>query len=260
MTSLRKLPISAVVVARDEADRIGRCVASLVPICSEVLVLDSGSTDDTVRIARDAGATVQFQPWLGFAAQKNMAIACSHHEWVLLLDADEWLADGAADVLIDLFACDKVDSCDAWSLYRRTHFLGTPLRHGGWGRERMERLFRRRYRYAPALVHERLDLRGARIGESGAGIEHDTARSPDEYVGKLDRYAHLFAQQRHAEGKRAGLLSPAVHAIAYALKNAVLRGGFLDGPRAWQYHAAHTRYVWKKYRYLHGLSAGTAQN
>lgn len=260
MESPRKLPISAVVITRDEADRIGRCVASLVPICGEVLVLDSGSRDDTVRIARGAGATVHYQPWLGFAAQKNMAITRSCHEWVLLLDADEWLADGAVEALTELFLCDDVESCDAWTLRRRTHFLGTPLRHGGWGRERMERLFRRRYRYAPSLVHERLDLRGARIGESGAGLEHDTARNRDEYLGKLDRYAHLFAEQRHAEGRRAGLLSPALHALSYAVKNAVLRGGFLDGPRAWQYHAAHTRYVWNKYRYLHGLSAETAQH
>jgi len=260
METPRKLPLSGVVIARDEADRIGRCVASLVSICDEVLVLDSGSRDDTVSIARDAGATVEYQPWLGFAAQKNMAISRSQHEWVLLLDADEWLAEGAAEALANLFLCDAVDGCDAWILRRRTHFLGTPLRHGGWGRERVQRLFRRRYRYAPALVHERLDLRGARIGESGAGIEHDTARNRDEYLCKLDRYAHLFAEQRHAEGQRAGLLSPPLHALAYALKNAVLRGGFLDGPQAWQYHAAHTRYVWNKYRYLHGLSAESAQH
>ncbi len=257
-----RLPLTAVIVARDEADRIGRCVASLVPICREVLVLDSGSVDDTVQIAREAGATVQHQAWLGFAAQKNMAISRSSDEWVLLLDADEWLADSTAEALAELFQSGEIETRDAWSLHRRTHFLGTPLRHGGWGNERLQRLFRRRYRYLPSLVHERLDLRRARIGDAGisAGIEHDTARNRDEYIGKLDRYAHLFAEQRHSEGKRAGVLAPASHAFFYALKNAVLRGGFLDGPRGWQYHAAHIRYVWNKYRYLHGLSEGTAQH
>ena len=260
MDTPHRLPMTAVVVARNEADRIGRCIGSLVPLCAEVLVLDSGSTDDTVQIARQAGARVEFQHWLGFVGQKNLAISRSSHEWVLLLDADEWLGDGAAGVLAALFAGGRVDTRDAWTLVRRTHFLGAPLRHGGWGRESVQRLFRRRFRYAPALVHERLDLRGARIGDCGARIEHDTARNRDEYVAKLDRYAQLFAQQRHAEGKRANALSPASHALFYVLKNAILRGGFLDGPRGWQYHAAHTRYVWNKYRYLHDLPAAGPQH
>ena len=107
-----RLPLTAVIVARDEADRIGRCVASLVPICREVLVLDSGSVDDTVQIAREAGATVQHQAWLGFAAQKNMAISRSSDEWVLLLDADEWLADSTAEALAELFQSGEIETRD----------------------------------------------------------------------------------------------------------------------------------------------------
>src|SRR5690606_29127681 len=134
------LPVSGVVIARDEGDRIGRCVASLAALCREVIVLDSGSRDDTVAVATAAGARVEQQDWLGFAAQKNAAIARATQPWVLLLDADEWLGADAAQRLRALFADGAVERADAWRLPRRTHYLGTALDHGGWGREWVERL------------------------------------------------------------------------------------------------------------------------
>lgn len=252
------LPLSGVVIARNEADRIGRCLQSMRGVCSEILVLDSGSDDDTVAIARAAGARVEHQDWLGFSAQKNAVIARTTQPWVLLLDADEWLGAGAEPALRALFAPSlpgraPVESADAWQLLRRTHFLGRALQFGGWGREATERVFRRELRYLPLQVHEKLDLTGRRIGRIRARIEHDTARSLDEYRGKLARYALLFAQQKHAAGKRASALSPWTHAAAYWLKNYLLRGGFLDGREGRTYHACHTRYVFDKYRHLLAL-------
>ncbi len=245
-----RLWISGVVIAKNEAGRIGRCVASLASLCADVVVLDSGSTDTTVAEAEAAGATVRQQSWLGFAAQKNAAIALATQPWVLLLDADEWLDESAGDAVRGLFANAGVERADAWELERRTHFLGTPLNHGGWGRERAARLFRNDLRYLPAAVHERLDLRGRRVLLLRARIEHDTARSLDEYRAKLARYAQLWARQKHAEGRRAGVLAAPIHAAAYWLKNYVLRGGFLDGSMARTYHACHARYVHEKYRTL----------
>ena len=244
------LPLSGVVIARNEGDRIGRCVASLANVCREVLVLDSGSDDDTVAVATAAGACVRQQPWLGFAAQKNAAIAAASQPWVLLLDADEWLAPEAAPTLRTLFAEGAVERADVWRMPRRTHFLGATLDHGGWGREPVERLFRRDLRYLPAEVHEKLDLHGRRVTALDARIEHDTARSLDEYAAKLQRYARLWAQQRRAAGKTAGALSAPLHAAAYWLKNYVLRGGFRDGAMARHYHRLHARYVYDKYRLL----------
>ncbi|MFC7300607.1 glycosyltransferase family 2 protein [Cognatiluteimonas weifangensis] len=247
-----KLPLSGVVIAKDEGDRIGRCVASLAALCREVIVLDSGSGDDTVAVARAAGARVEQQPWLGFAAQKNAAIARATQPWVLLLDADEWLDAAAGSTLRTLFAGGAVERADVWRLQRRTHFLGTPLQHGGWGREPVERLFRPDLRYLPAEVHEKLDLAGRRVAAVPARIEHDTARSFAEYADKLQRYAQLWAQQRRAAGQRAGALAAPLHAAAYWLKNYLLRGGFLDGPMARRFHALHTRYVFLKYKLLRG--------
>jgi len=244
------LPLSGVVIAKNEGDRIGRCVASLTATCSDVLVLDSGSSDDTVAVATTAGARVEQQPWLGFAEQKNAAIARARQPWVLLLDADERLDAEALPALRALFDSGRVEEADVWRLLRRTHFLGVPLNHGGWGRETVERLFRNDLRYQPADVHERLDTTGRRVATVAARIEHDTARSDAEYAGKLQRYAGLWAQQKRAEGRRAGAMAAPLHAVAYWLKAVVLRGGFLDGPVAMRYHALHARYVRDKYRLL----------
>jgi (heptosyl)LPS beta-1,4-glucosyltransferase len=250
------LPLSGVVIAKDEADRIGRCVASLAALCREVLVLDSGSTDATAAIARAAGARVEQQPWLGFAAQKNAAIARATQPWVLLLDADEWLAPEALPMLRAWFADGRVEHADVWRLQRRTHFLGAPLNHGGWGREPVERLFRADLRYRPAQVHERLDLDGRRVGALPARIEHDTARSDAEYAAKLQRYAQLWAEQKRAEGRHAGALAAPLHAAAYWLRHMVVQGGFLDGATGRRYHALHARYVAQKYRLLRAAGAG----
>lgn len=251
-----KPPVTGVVIAKNEGDRIGRCVASLAPLCFEVIVMDSQSDDDTVAIAEAAGARVVQQAWLGFAAQKNAVIALAQTPWVLLLDSDEWLADGADDAIRKIFADGRVEQADVWSLLRRTHYLGTALNHGGWGKEKVARLFRNDLRYKPASVHEALDLTGKRVATLDARIEHDTARSDDEYAAKLQRYARLWAAQRHAAGKRAGAFAAPLHAAAHWLKNYILRGGFLDGGHARRYHALHTRYVFDKYRLLRTMTAG----
>lgn len=247
------LPLSGVVIAKNEADRIERCVRSLASVCAEVVVLDSGSTDNTVARARAAGARVEHQDWLGFAEQKNAVIALAKHRWVLLLDADEWLGEGAAESLRKLFEDKRIERAEVWRLERRTHFLGTLLKHGGWGREAVERLFWQPIRYWPALVHERLNKDGLRVKKAAIRIEHDTARSEEEYRQKLARYAALMAQQRFDAGRRAGPLSAHAHAAFYFLKNVVFRGGFLDGPGGWRYHCCHVRYTFDKYRLLRRL-------
>lgn len=252
-----QLPISGIVITRNEADRIARCIASMTEVCNEIVVLDSGSTDTTVAIARRLGARVERLAWRGFAAQKNAAIALASQPWVLLLDADEWLDPQGVARIRGLFAEGVAESADVWRLHRRTHYLGTRLEHGGWGREAVDRLFRNDLRYRPALVHETLDLGDRRIGRLDVRIEHDTARSDAEYAAKLQRYAALWAQQKHASGRRAGPLSALLHAAAYWTKNYLLRGGFLDGPRSRRYHALHARYVYDKYRLLRdGMPAG----
>ena len=247
------LPLSGVVITMNEADRIGRCIESLRAVCDEVIVLDSGSSDDTVAIARRLGAHVEHLGWLGFAAQKNAAIERATQPWVLLLDADEWLDADAQQAVRDLFA-GALEQADVWQLMRRTHFLGHAMRAGSFAREPVERLFRARFRHALLPVHEYLDTTGAIVRESRIVLEHDTARNADEYWRKLQRYAQLWAEAKHAAGRNAAPGRGMAAAIAYLLKNLLLRGGLIDGPRGWQFHWLHARYAREKYRLLRRLA------
>jgi glycosyltransferase involved in cell wall biosynthesis len=244
-----RLPICGVVITRNEGDRIGRCLGSMRGLCTELLVVDSGSDDDTVSVARAMGARVEHQDWLGFAAQKNHAISRAAQPWLLLLDADEWLADGTADAIRELFASGRVGDADAWVLTRRNWFLGRRLRGG----EDSERLVRPGWRYLPALVHEYPDLRGKRLRRLGAEIEHDTARSYADHLRKQSSYAALWAQQRHEAGRRCGPFAGWIHAVASLAKAYVLRAAFLEGREGWLFHRAHAGYVVEKYRRLHAL-------
>lgn len=244
------LPLSGVLITKNEADRIGPCLQTLSVVCSEIVVLDSGSTDGTVEIARAAGARVEHQDWLGFGPQKNAAIMRATQPWLLLMDADEWLAEGAAGELREMFASARIEDADVWQVLRRNWFLGGRLRRP----ERMPRLVRPDFRFRPMLVHEKPDLAGKRVKCSRVAIEHNTARSWEDHIRKQDRYAQLWAHQRHNEGKRCGALAAWTHVAAYWLKSYVLRGGFLDGRAGWLFHRAHARAVIAKYRQLRELS------
>ena len=243
------LPVSGVVITRNEADRIARCITSLAAVCSEVIVLDSGSTDATIDIARSLGARVEQQAWQGFAAQKNAAIAMAAQPWVLLLDADEWLQPAAQRRVRELFA-GPLESSDAWLLLSHTHFLGHAMRAGSFAREPVHRLFRRELRHAARAVHESLDVAGRKVRRSNIVLEHDTARSAGEYWRKLRCYARLWASEQRMRGRLTCHGRGELAAAAYLLKNLALRGGLIDGPRGWQFHFLHARYAKLKYDLL----------
>lgn len=242
--------VTGVVIALNEADRIARCVASLKRVCARVVVLDSGSSDATVAAAEDAGAEVIQQAWLGFAGQKNAAIAQARTDWVLLLDADEWLEDTTIAALNMFLLGGRIDSADAWTLQRQTVFLDRPLRHGGWGREKLARLFKSSLRYRPDAVHERLDLTGRRTADLELVFPHTPVRSLDEHYRKLSRYAELWAEARARNGQRAGFLELYTHPLFYLLKNYLFRGGFLDGREGAVFHLAYAGYTHAKYARL----------
>lgn len=252
------LPLSGVVITKNEADRIRRCVASMRALCAEVIVLDSGSTDATAAIAREHGARVEQRAWEGFAAQKNAAIGMASQPWVLLLDADEWLEPAAQARVRALFAGGagdpSVEQADVWLLQRRTHFLGHAMRFGSFACEPVHRLFRAHLRHGLRAVHEYLDVAGSTVRGSDIVLEHDTARSAAEYWAKLQRYARLWAEERRGEGRSAAPGRGVLAALAYLLKNLLLRGGLLDGPRGWQFHWLHARYAARKYALLRALA------
>jgi len=220
-----RLPISAVVIARDAAVRIG-AVLEAADICAERLVLDSGSTDDTVAIARAAGARVEHQPFLGYGPQKRRAVELAAHDWILSLDADEVLDDEARA------ACRRVDLSDptvCWSIRRRTFVGGHEVLHGAWRGERVVRLFNRTAAgFKPAAVHEEVESRRRPRPLDGSILHYSYADGRDVLARSL-RYAPLKAGLLRANGERAALWTLPVRGLAAFLKSYLVRGGWRDG-------------------------------
>ena len=221
--------LSVAIIARNEAHRIARCLKS-VAFADQIVVLDSGSTDDTVAIARGLGADVEVTPdWPGFGPQKNRALARCRYRWVLSIDADEQISDAlAAEILRVLRAAPAEATVAGYWLRRSSRYCGQVIRHGLWGNDRVLRLFeRQRGRFTDARVHESLVCDGETRVLEGI-LVHDSVDSPEDARSKARRYAFLGAEALRARG-RGGALQGGVHAGWSFVRGYLLRAGFLDG-------------------------------
>ena len=221
--------LSVAIIARNEAHRIARCLQS-VAFADQIVVLDSGSTDDTVAIARGLGADVEVTPdWPGFGPQKNRALARCRYRWVLSIDADEQISDAlAAEILRVLRAAPAEATVAGYWLRRSSRYCGQVIRHGLWGNDRVLRLFeRQRGRFTDARVHESLVCDGETRVLEGI-LVHDSVDSPEDARSKARRYAFLGAEALRARG-RGGSLQGGFHAGWSFVRGYLLRAGFLDG-------------------------------
>ena len=259
--------LSVAIIACNEAHRIARCLKS-VSFADQIVVLDSGSTDDTVAIARGLGADVEVTPdWPGFGPQKNRALARCRYRWVLSIDADEQVSDAlAAEILRVLREAPAEATVAGYWLRRSSRYCGQVIRHGLWGNDRVLRLFeRQRGRFTDARVHESLVCDGETRVLEGI-LVHDSVDSPEDARSKARRYAFLGAEALRARG-RGGALQGGVHAGWSFVRGYLLRAGFLDGRFGltlarlnaagtfWKYHwAALPEAKWEQLRA--SLSAG----
>jgi glycosyltransferase involved in cell wall biosynthesis len=210
--------LSAVIIARDEGDRIEAAIRS-VAFADEVLVLDSGSRDDTVARARALGARVVETDWPGHVAQKNRAFAEAKGDWLLSIDADERVTDPLRESLLAFLAAPAGDGA---SVARRNHWLGHPLRHGRWYPDRRVRLARRgKGRWTGNDPHDTLSVDGVVTPLTG-DLEHHPYRNLGEHLSTIDRYSALDAR----DGTWFDILvRPPWHFVSAWL----LRGGVRDG-------------------------------
>jgi glycosyltransferase involved in cell wall biosynthesis len=240
--------LSVALITRNEAANLPRTLAS-VRWAGEIVVVDCGSTDATLAIARNAGAHVFEEPWKGFAAQKNSAIAHATGDWILSLDADEEVSPELAHEIQALLAAEPAFS--AWRIPRLNHFLGRPLRHGGYWPDPKLRLFRRgAAQFADRPVHETMETDGP-VGRLKGHLIHHCYPTLSDYIEHMNRYSSIAAEALAASGRAHrswlwltwnGLLNPA----ATFLYNYVFRLGFLDGRAGLLQHINHSFYVhWK---------------
>ncbi|MDD2500541.1 MAG: glycosyltransferase family 2 protein [Geobacter sp.] len=219
-------PLSVVIIAKDEADRIEDCLRS-VAWAEEIVVVDSGSTDATCDIARTYTPQVYQRPWLGFGPQKQAAVELATHDWILNLDCDERLTPELVAEIKAILALEQ--PLDAYSVPRRTFVGTTEIRHCGWYPDRTVRLFNRaKARYSDSLVHERILLEGA-PAECKGHLLHYSFNGLADLLVKLNRYSDLSARQLYAQGRRCSLFDLTIRPLSAFLKTYLLKAGLLDG-------------------------------
>jgi glycosyltransferase involved in cell wall biosynthesis len=233
--------VSLAIITKDEERDLPRCLAS-VPFATEVVVVDSGSTDATQELARQAGARVIEQAWLGYGPQKAVALAACTSDWVLNLDADEALSPALA---AEIPAALERAGVDGYRLPFSTEMFGRTLHYGGLGGETHLRLVRRaQATMSQASVHEGLAVPG-RVETLRGPVLHHPYVDLAEYLQKLDRYTTLAAQARAAAGRRFSPLS-ALRLPWGFFKRYLLQLGFLDGYAGFTYAALSAFYDFLK--------------
>jgi len=247
------LPLSLVVITRDAAKDLADCLAS-APFASEIVVVDAGSRDDTVDVARRLGARVLEESWRGFGPQKRFAVDAAAHDWVLCLDADERVTPELDRAIRGAFAAGD-PAPPAFAMARRNRFLGRWLAHGEGYPDWNVRLFdRRRARWSDDPVHEHV-LADGPVARLDGDLLHASAESIDDYVAKQNRYTSLQAEAMHARGERAGFARLALSPIARFLRFYVVKLGFLDGAAGFAHIAIGAFASFLKYAKLRALNA-----
>ncbi len=235
--------LSAIVITRDEAANIADCLDS-VAFCDERIVVDCGSRDDTVAIARRKATRVIEHDWHGFGAQKNYALSLATGDWVLSIDADERVPPRLARTIEAALDGDA----DGYELPRLSSFCGRQMRHSGWYPDHVLRLFRRgKARFSDVLVHERVicDGRVARLAEP---MIHLPVARLEDALSRMDRYSTAGADELVGSGRPVSFWSGIGHGLGAFLRTYLLRRGFLDGAEGFLLAVANAEGSY--YRYM----------
>jgi len=250
--------LSVVMIAKNASDVLPECLAS-VAFADEIILLDSGSTDNTLDIAREAGATVVTSAdWPGYGIQRQRAQALATGDYILMIDTDERVTPELKQAILAVLENPRQDA--VYSIARRNYFLGRFMRHSGWYPDRVMRLYEReRYQYNDNLVHESLACDSAPVIPLTGDLLHLTCRDFASFQRKQLNYATAWAQERHLRGKKATLTGIFTHTLGAFLKTLLLRGGVLDGKQGWLLAVVNAQYTFNKYTELWALCRGYSE-
>lgn len=252
---MKKLPLSVVIISKNEEANIARAINSVLPVCEDVIVVDSGSTDNTIHIASELGARVIEHPWQGYSKQKNLGNDAAKNDYIFSIDADEAFSPELREELILLFGSGQLKTMYRVNLIN--HYCGKPIKHGAWYPDWHYRLFDKNQLHWKENddVHEGLSYNGqtsrANLKEH---LYHFTTQTDAYYLSKMENYAQLFASKMRPKNKKGGILKAISSAAFRFIKEYFLQAGFLDGLAGFKIAKAHFIYTYKKYMYL-GLQA-----
>ena len=239
------MTLSVVIITFNEEANVGALLES-VRQAEERIVLDCGSTDGTLEIARSYGAKTFTQEWKGYSAQKNSAIEKASGDWVLSLDADEVVEPELMEEILRI--AEQNPLVNGYYIPRKNYFLGRWIRHGGFYPDRKLRLFRRgQGRFVDRPVHEVAEVTGP-TGTLNHALIHNAYPTLEGYIEHMNRYSSLGADFAVGQGRgRFSLLNIVVNPLATFIYNYFFRLGLLDGREGLLLHLYHSAYVSWKY-------------
>jgi len=219
------LPLSVVIITRNEAARLSACLES-VAFAGEILVVDSGSTDETVAIAQQHSARVVHQPWLGFGPQKQFAVQQASHDWVLCIDADERVSETLRN---NIEATMQSPTQHVYRMPRCNRFLGRWLRFGEGYPDFNIRLFHRAHaQWSDDVVHEHVITRDS-VGTLSGDLLHESQETIARYLEKQNGYTTLQAERLAAAGAYPSRTQLVLSPLVRFIKFYIVRQGFRDG-------------------------------
>jgi glycosyltransferase involved in cell wall biosynthesis len=224
-----KQPLTVIVPCKNERNNIAQCIESFQRLADEILIADSGSTDDTLEIAsRYPKVRIIRRDYITSGDFKNWAIPQASHEWVLIVDADERITPELAnEIQLEL---SRGPSFDGYWIYRNNHFMGHPLRYGDARTDSVLRLFKReRGRYVGPSDHGEVEISTGKVGTLRNRMTHYSVWSYDHVMFKYDRYTSLQAKQWYEAGKRTSYFKLLVRPAFRFFREYILQGGILDG-------------------------------
>jgi glycosyltransferase involved in cell wall biosynthesis len=225
MEKENRIPLSVAIVTKNEEKNIRECLGSVM-FASDIVVVDSGSTDATRTIAAEAGCRVFVEDWKGYGPQKNSALSKCKFNWALMLDADERVPEFTAEAIAQCIENDE--GVAAFSFRRKNFFHGRWVKHCGWWPDATVRLARRSMGRSDGLSHDKW-LTDGRVVKLTAHIEHYSFRKYDDVLRIMRSRAADMAQELYDSGKRISATTPILHGMVMFLKTYILRLGFLAG-------------------------------
>jgi glycosyltransferase involved in cell wall biosynthesis len=252
---MSRIGLSGIVIAKNEERVIERCLRSLA-WCDESILIDSGSTDRTVEIARSVGATViSDTDWQGPAAQRNRGIARARGPWCLLLDADEWIESPLRDEIIRTLTSQPAHT--AFRIPRLSSYCGRYMRHGGWWPDPVTRLIRKgAARYAGGIVHEHCVIDGS-VGRLTQPLMHESFRNVEQVLAKVNAYSTWGALEIAKVGHRPSLARAIFSGAFSFFRTYILRAGFLDGRHGFLLAVSNAEGTY--YKYVKAMLAAEAR-
>lgn len=245
----KTLSLSVIIITKNESAHIGGCLQS-VAWADEIIVLDSGSSDDTVNLCRAVTNNVYETDWQGFGIQKQRALDKATGDWVLSIDADEIVTPELKAEIVQ--AMQTID-INGFEIPRLSNYCGRQMRHGGWFPDYVLRLFRRECgQFTNHVVHERIVVDG-KIGRLNTPFLHDAFVDFEEVLHKVNTYSSLGAQLLHEKGVRSSLLKAIMKGWWTFMRTYFLKAAFLDGQQGLMLAISNAEGAYYKYVKLWAL-------